>query len=224
MKTKKVNLSKTLAVKFSAKKSQIKKVSTKAKEEISTAVIVTDLEKQAKPYFNKLAKIPEIKTQEDFEQAGINLKFLSNIETEAEKMEEGMTKPIRDGAKQSIAKIKEHFSPFRSKILDLKTDYKLKMSIFLENSKKKVAAVEEKFERGNMSVATFAKKVVGLSVNSTKEGAKVRKVWTAEVVDEKKIPREFMVPDMGAITKAFREDPTRKIAGVEWKQVEQIAI
>lgn len=197
---------------------------SKIMEEISTAVIVTDLEKKAKPYFGKLAKITEIKTQEDFDQAGINLKFLKNIAAQAEEMEEGMTKPIRDGARNSIAKIKQHFTPFRSKILNLETAYKLKMSLFLEKGKKKIAAIEEKFEQGNMSVATFAKKISGAAITSRKDGAKTRNVWTAVVVEEKKIPREFLIPDMAAITKAFREDPTRKIAGVEWKQVEQIAI
>lgn len=225
MKTKKEQKRKIEAVlEKAAKKVVMKKISPtppKVKmEEVSTAVIISDLEKEAKPTFNKLAKITAIKTQEDFEQAGEHLKFLKSLAAKAVEQENKLT----EGLKLSLIRIRGHFKPFQAMVASTETSYKLLMSVYLVESKKKLAAIDEKFSEGSMKVSTYAKKVAEVVAPSSKSGAQVRRVWTAVVVDEKKIPREFMVPDMSAITAAFKENPDKKIAGVEWKQVENIAI
>jgi hypothetical protein len=197
-----------------------KEVTKKQKGELSTAVVVASLEKQAEPYFAKLTKYTSIDSQEDFEAVGEQLKLLKNIEAAA-KEEENM---LTEGIKQSLNRIREHFKPFRAKVANTELTYKLMLSAFVEKSKKKIAALDEAFTKGNMKVGTYAKKAAEIAVPSSNNGAKIRRVWTAVVTDEKKIPREFLTPDISAITAAFKEDPTRKIPGVSWEQKEQIAI
>jgi hypothetical protein len=217
MKKKKVNFNKAVSDKL-LKKSTKEKISPKGKEDISTAIVVADLEKEAKPLFNKLNKITTIKTQEDFEMAGEQLKMLKGIVAKAKELENEMTA----GIKQSLKKIQEHFKPFSRKTGDLELNIKLMMSNYLEAAKKKLATIDSNFEKGSMKISTYAKKVAEVAPTSSRAGATIRKVWTAVITDENKIPREYLVPDMTAITKACKDGEV--IPGVEWKQVDQIAI
>ena len=52
--------------------------------------------------------------------------------------------------------------------------------------------------------------------------ASIRKVWKAVITNEKLIPREFLVPDTAKIVEHCKKGGT--LPGVEWKQVDSIAI
>jgi hypothetical protein len=188
------------------------------RDSVRTAVVIADLEKQAKPHFAKISKIEKITSQEDFDLASLEVKALKEIS----KLAAAEEKDMCEGLKQSLQKIRDHFKPFQVKVAELELSTKLKMSAFLESQKQKQAKIDEKFESGSMSIKEYAKKTASVAVASTKGASKVAKVWQAEVVDIKKLPKEYMLPDMSKITAACREGV--EIPGVKWEQVDRISI
>jgi hypothetical protein len=194
------------------------------KEAISTAVVVSSIEKKAAPAMRKLKKIDKIKTQADFDAAAENLKILKDIDKEASAEEDDLAKEayeIIEKANATINKIGKHFEPFHEKIKALEVDTKSKMEKFLQAARGKVKQVEAKFEKGGMSIAKFTSKVAAVSFQKG-GAAKVREVKRLEIVDESKIPREFMLPNRAAIEAELRAG--KKVAGCELKTTDQIAI
>jgi hypothetical protein len=209
---------------YPTKKGSFSTIPPKDKKSVSTAVVVASAEQQAKPLFTRLKKIlsNKIKTPNDFDLAGQKAKLLKGIKAVAEEERDGMVKPIREGVKKAIEKIDAHFKPFFDKVDKIDTEIKLQMSIYLEESKKKKKELDAKFENSNMKISTYAKKTGELSVASTKGGAQVRKVWEARLVDKKKVPSKYLVPDMKSVEYDLRQGI--KVPGFVWEQVEKIAI
>lgn len=206
-----------------------KKVTTKSKAPVKAAkkntkddavkvqVVVADLEKKAGPIFNKLAKIGAITTQTEFEFAAMNLKILKDMDRMATKQEKEMTAPILEG----ITRIRNFFKPFHMKVGDAENTMKMQMSIYLEKNKKALQELDKKVEQGKIkNISTYTQHAAALQVSS--KNAKIRKVWQATVVDVDKVPRQYMTPNMAAITEACRAG--EEIPGVTWEQVDNIAI
>lgn len=194
------------------------------KEAVSTAVVVSSIEKKAAPAMRKLKKIDKIKTQEDFDAAAENMKILKDIDKEASAEEADLASDayaIIEKAENTIAKIGRHFEPFHNKIKALEADTKEKMAKFLEQTRKKAKQVEARFEKGGMSISKFTSKVAAVSF---KKGgaAKVRQIQKLEIVDESKIPRQYMVPNRSAIEADLRAG--KKVAGCDLITVDNIAL
>lgn len=194
-------------------------MSTKIKKVISTQVLVASLEKKANPAIKKLKKIVTVDSVEEFQEAGIQLKVIKAVRKEAADEMSSML----SGIKLTEKKIREHFKPFFDKVDSLEADYKLLMSVFLEQSKKKQAKLNEDFETNKVKkISTYNNKLASMTVTHVKGGASIRKVQKLFIVDEKKIPREYLVPNEKKIREAL--EAGENVPGCELKYVEGISI
>lgn len=187
-------------------------------DNISTAVVLASLEEKAKPAMKKLQKFDKITSEKDMVAVGEQIKLLKEIDKEATKEEKSMIDPIN----LTMKRIKAHFKPFHDKIGALESEYKGMMTEFLEQSRVKIAQLEEKFEKNEIKkVSTFTSKVNALQVSNTGP-AKVRKIKKLVIIDEKKIPKQYLVPDESAIERDLRLG--KAVPGCELQEFDSIAI
>jgi hypothetical protein len=188
------------------------------KEAVNTEIVIASIEKQAAGYLKQLTAITSIKTSEEFDDAGQKLKALKKVAASAKEEQDKMIAPL----KQAEEQIKIHFTPFANKVKALDATIKALMEDYLLDQKKAIAAIDKQLEEGKIKkVSTYVSKVAALQISS-ESAVKVRKVWTAVIEDENKIPKQYLVPDMKAITEALKAG--KKVAGVEWKQVDNLSI
>jgi len=189
---------------------------------VNTAIVVSSLQEKAKPLFAKLQKITKITSAAEFDLAGQQAKMLKQLAAEAKKSRDEVVKPIKEGMNKAIEKIDELFRPFLLKVNDIDLNIKLQMSNYLEDSKNKKSKLDELYENSNMRISTYAQKTAELSVTSSKQGAQIRKVWEAVLVDKNKVPRKYLVPDMKMVEADLKAG--KKVAGFSWEQVDHIVI
>lgn len=183
----------------------------------NTAIVLSSLEKKAAPLFKRLNAITAIKNKESFDLAANLVKQLKEIGKIAESEKRSMLEPLKETEKR----IREHFKPFEHKLLEIETEIKLQMSLFLESNKKKLAKIDEAFEEGKIRrVGTYTNKVAGLQVQSN--SAQIRKVKKLEVYSAKDIPVEYLIPDEEKIMAALKQG--KEVPGCRIIVVENIAI
>lgn len=179
-------------------------------------VVMKALEKEAKPQMRKVSNL-EIKTQEDFDTAGKLLKNVKELAKGAKAREESITKPLT----KVIADVRDLFRPFLSSVKELEEDTKTKMLAFANKADEKKEKLMKDFQEGKIkNVQTVVSKTNALEIENG--DAKIKKVWTAVCVDEKKTPREYLVPDEVKIKEALKAG--KKVPGWEWRQEKSIAI
>lgn len=190
----------------------------KKTEQINTAVVVASLQKQAQPLVKHLSTIATINTKQEFELAAEKIKSLKNLAQLADTEEKKISAPLNDALKAT----REHFKPFKNLVGEWEQKIKLLMSVFVEGQKKKLAKVEEDFSTGKIKKLSTAQNKMEAIVPENTDSVQVRKVWTMRIVDEKKIPREFLVPNEAAIKAALKNGS--KVPGCVWEQTESICI
>lgn len=183
----------------------------------NTAIVLSNLEKKASPLFKKLSQIGNINSQDSFDNAAALVKQLKELGKLAEVQKRTMLEPVKETEKR----IREHFKPFETKLLEIETAIKLQMSIFLEDNKKKLAKIDEEFGNGKIKkIGTYTNKVNDLQVQST--SAQIRKVKKLEIYSAKDIPAEYLVPDEDKIMAALKQG--KEVPGCRIVIVENIAI
>src|SRR5215216_5456762 len=183
------------------------------KKQVSTQIVVATLEKKAMPLIRQLSSVSAIKTQEQFNHVATILKNLKELARLADIEEKTITSPLNEALKAT----KAHFKPFKEKIETFETQFKLQMSVFLKQNKKRIEQVGIDYSSGKIKkISTYTDRVNELQVKS--ENAKVRKVWKVEIVDATAIPREFLIPDMVKIRQACENGEAPK--GVNYIQVD----
>lgn len=204
-------------------KKQVKKLTPKKigkstiTEVISTQVVVASLEKRAEPSFKVLEKITKV-TKDNFEVVASNIKAIKEIDKIAKAEEASMIDPI----KLSIKRIEQFFKPFHTRVKDAELENKQLLEDYVNASTKAIAKVEEDFKNGSIKkVATYAEKTASFQI-SNGGSAQTRKISKLLIIDVKKIPREFLVPDESAIVAAFKDG--KIVAGCEYRKVNSIAI
>ena len=189
----------------------------KKSEKVNTAVVVQSLEKKSRSLITKLSNITSITTQEEFDKAGKVTKELKAYGKIATAEMNTILNPLN----QSIKATREHFRPFFNRLAEAETRIKGLMLEFTARQKALSEKVDRDFEDGKIKkISTYASKKMKTEVKSG--AAKVRHVWKLTVVNEKKIPREYLMPDIGLIERAFKEG--KEVPGCKYEQVEQIAI
>lgn len=191
---------------------KLTKTAAKSKDVTSTVVVVTALRKKAKPILNKLPDV--ITTKAEYELAAANMKVVKSFAKEAEETKKQLIDPLND----VIKGIKELFAPFEQEVKGAETTLKLQMSIFLEDTKKKLKQIENDLDSGKIKkVTTAISKQNAITINSG-----IRKVWKAIPVDVAETPREYLMPDEKAIAAALKDG--KSVRGWLWKKVDQIVI
>jgi len=187
-------------------------------EKIKSEIIVSNLEKKHAKTFKALTTVKAIRNQEEFDYAAECVRVLKDAAKIAKVEERKITDPLTD----ALDATRDLFRPFYSKVNEAETTIKLLMSVYMEDNKKKIELLEEKVANGEIkNISTFVKKVGALTIENN--AATVRKVWKAIIANEKVIPRQFLMPDTAKIV-AHLKAGGAPIPGVEWKQVESIAI
>lgn len=183
---------------------------------VSAAVVMAAIEKKATPLFKRLADAA-ISSSKDFDKLAADLSELKELSKLADAEQKTITNPLNEALKATRA----HFKPFIDRVAEVEGLKKIEMRHFLLNQAKASKALEAKLESGEIKkVSTLVRKQAELAI--TTSHAQVRRVWTLTIVDAKKIPREFLVPDEQCIREAFKAG--RDVAGCKWEQIETVAI
>ena len=181
-----------------------------------------EVEKLSKsvPSYLKAAQEIKIKTAEDLEKAGIGLiKIIAE-----QKRIEAILKSAVGPAKESIKVVEGWFKPAlntlkeASELLRDKTGaYQTKVDADIEAKK---VAIAEKADAGQMTNEKAGQKIADLEVKADKKifsntgGMSFTEHRFVKVVDLKKIPLEYLMPDMVKINQAILREG-KEIAGCE---------
>lgn len=165
----------------------------------------TDLQ----PVKSLIEQAHEVKvvSAKDIEEAGYTLKKLSDSKKMVEDYRISMTKPLNE----SLRAINNFFKQF-SEPLEL-VDRQIRNDIKAYNEQFKEKETIDQRDYAELSLA--AKNKVG--------GVKLKKVWTFEIIDEKKIPASLMMVNEMKIKNRIREG-VREIAGLRIYQEEIVSL
>lgn len=163
----------------------------------------------------------QVTTTEQEEQAYSTLTQVKQAIKTIEDKRKEITKPLNASLKATNSMFKKLSEPFinadrviRDKVMDFRQLQEEKAQKELERRQKIQAAHEAKGHETHE--ITQPKVEVGKTTVTTKR-------WTFEVVDEKKVPREYLVVDSAAINKAIRNG-VREIDGLDIFQVEGLRV
>jgi hypothetical protein len=180
------------------------------------SIVLESLVKESKPLQKKLSDL-KVVDNESYDLAATLMKNLKTLASQAEASKKKITDPIN----ASLKAVREHFRPFEQTVDALQQDTKQKMQAFLLKQEQERAKLEKKFEQGDIKkVSTLVKKQEELTATSA--SAKVRKIQKLKIVDVKKIPREYLVPNESLILEDLKAG--KKVAGCEIELVNSIAI
>ena len=175
------------------------------KDKVSTAIVVATIEKQSKPLFKKIDSFI-IKDNTDHQALVSYMKNLKAIKSIAK----DKRKSIEDPLKEALKQVDELFKPFFAKVDETEIEVKNEILRFEEKKEQLNKKLNSDFEKGNIKkVATYAAKQAEL--NAKVNGSSIRELEVLEIVNQKLIPREWLVPDEKLILKALKEG--KKIAG-----------
>lgn len=186
-------------------------------QNVTNAIVVAQaLQKQATPLFNKVTKLA-IDTQEEYSQAAALLADLKELGKQAKAEQDKFLKPINELLKVT----KTHFKPFFDRLTQIEELKKGEMIAFLNKQEAEAKKLEKKFEKGDIKkVATFMRKQEELEVTS--EDAVVRNIKRLHITNEKKIPREYLMPNEAKIMAALKDG--EEVPGCEIVLEKSIAI
>jgi len=192
-------------------------MATTKNKTVSTAVVITAIEKSANPFFNKLEKLI-IDSPEQYAKAGEWLKKIKEYKKDAEGKESAIIDPI----KTSIKNTQALFRPFYERVADIEATTKAAMLEFVEAQDKKKLQLQNDFESGKVKrVSTYIGKVHELEIPADKN-SQVRKVKRLVIEDVNKIPREFLMPNESLIKKILLEG--KSVPGCKMVEDKTIAV
>ena len=188
-------------------------------KEISEKVIIANLEKKANPLLKQAKPFQlAIDTQEEYDNGAAIIKQLKALSKDAKGEEALITNPIKEG----LERIKTFFSPFYKKVEAAEIEVKQRMLDFENKKEEEQKKLLAKFDKGKIKkVSTLTAKLEETRVKSN-TSSKTRTLMKASIIDEKKIPREYLIVDMKAVEKALKEGI--KVPGAELIEVKSIAI
>lgn len=168
---------------------------------------------------NELAKMPGaeiiVYDQSSYEQAGEILRGIAKVKKEI-KAKFSEPKEKAHEAHKAICDLEKELL---AKVTVRETEIRNKMTAFYEAEQKRIAAEMERkrieaekqmqiaaeaeaagdTEKAEIAVALAAMEESTVTVAPKAAGVSMREVWSAEVIDLDKIPREYLLPDMNAL-------------------------
>lgn len=159
----------------------------------------------------------EIKTSDD-EQKGIEIG--SKI-TKAEKMIKEQEKKWTEGAKDYISTVKSLIKPKLDTLKQAKDILNSAMRTYRRKCEEEIEKLKAKEEKkiqkamdNNKPIPVTKNITIDKTVKSDAGKVTYRTIKKYKIIDEKKIPRDFLVPDIGKINKACQADIP--INGIEY--------
>lgn len=168
----------------------------------------------------------KIESEEDMAEATELLSKVNKVGDMIKARKEAITKPLNAALKSA----RDIFRPMEDAQSAAKRTISQKMIAYQtkveEERKKKEAQVAARVEKGTMKIETAAKKMEALpevktNVQTKSGSVSFKTVRNVKVVDETKVPREYLQLDMVKIRKAALAG--EKIAGVEVVEEKQLA-
>jgi hypothetical protein len=159
-----------------------------------------------------------ITTPEEMVIATDHLSKMKTVAKMIKERKEAITKPLNE----ALSSARDLFKPIESNLADAEALVKRKMLDYNDKVEReqaeKQAKIAKSLEDGKISEKTAIKKMEAVPEVQNSVQGKVGAVSTKlikkyRVVDESKLPREFLMPDMGKITEALKAGQT--VAGAE---------
>ena len=159
----------------------------------------------------------EIETEKDLVKATDALVKIKVVGRKIKEKKEEMTKPLNI----SLKNIRNFFRPIETDFAMAEKSVKDKIIAYQDKAEKeaskKTEKIVEKVEEGKMSFDKAADKIEAITPEKTIEAGsgsvQFRKIKEVKIVNEDKIPREYLMPDMAKIKKVALAGVS--ISGVE---------
>lgn len=181
-----------------------------------------ELEKGKKGILEKVSQI-EIVSHETLKEA---VDFTQQIKVQKKKFED-LRKYLIGPSQKFIKETNARFKAYTNDLDQAEEELRVKMTKYSDEQEKKrrdeedrIRKEQEKKYKEELKEAKKEHKVPSpppapIHVETEKvEGLQMRKQWTFRIVDEKKIPREYLTPDVKKIRKVVQAG-IRKITGIE---------
>lgn len=187
-------------------------------EQVSAAIVMKSLEKKFSPLRKAIEAVSTVKDEDTYNALAKNVKLAKELAKEADLKEKTILNPL----KQAADATRELFRPFKNIVSQIEFDAKAKLLAFDMKQDERVNKITQDFEDGKIKkLDTVISKVNDIKSHSSAH-AKTRLVWTLEIEDETKVPRQYLTPNEAMIRDAFKAG--KKVAGCTWKQVKSLAI
>lgn len=175
--------------------------------------IVEEEKQQVEEYQTQISFVEEkanelvIETEEHMTVASDILNDLKKIEKAVAEKKKTITRPLMD----ALANTRNLFKPLEAGYASAKKTINDKMITYSEEQEEKIRKekerVTDRVSRGTMRVDTAVQKLdeageVKTSFDGESSKTTFKKLKKVRIVDESLIPREFLVPDMKAISNA----------------------
>jgi len=168
---------------------------------------------------SKSSKLTLVKTDEDVTKATEFLVQVKNKIDEYEEERQGYTKPLNETLRKLNARFKELTEPLKTAartVNDAILSYR-------EEKEAKRLIEQAKFQKKNGNTDIELSSTLPDIVESKSGESRVSKHWTFEVVDEKKVPREYLTVNDAKVDEAIKNG-VREIAGLKIFQKERLSI
>lgn len=167
-----------------------------------------------------------IKTPEDMTKATDILSKIKTIGKMVKERKEAITKPLNE----ALTSARDLFKPIEQNHAEAERIIKGKMIDYQEVEEKRQAEAKlklaERVEKGTMKAETAVAKIEAMPEVAKTTTGKVGSVSFKttkkyRVTDEDKVPREYMVPDIGKITEAIKAG--KVVPGAEMYEVKEVS-
>lgn len=190
-------------------------------QELEKSPQVVELQKSSTGLVEK-ANAMTVKTAEDMDSASSVVADLTQSNKRAEMLRKFFVDPLNNQVKNINAFFKEMKAPtevaetyLRGQIANFVTvEREREDRERIEREKAEADAAKAREKKGEPEPEAFEAPVPEVPKAKTSSGrVSTKKVWKYEVENEKKIPREYLTPDLGKLRTAVRNGE-RKIAGI----------
>lgn len=187
-----------------------------------TELVIPPEAKQSVLTAQQQANILKITNPDQADDAAILLRTIKDYHKSLIARKEEMTRPLM----KSLASIRDLFKPLEGDLLDAEKITKGKLLAFQIEEEERIAIaakkVTDRVDRGTMRPDTAAEKLGVIGEVKKVKGIQTRTLTKVRVVDEALIPREYLVPNMVAITEAILHR-NEQIPGVEKYEEKSLA-
>lgn len=191
-----------------------------SKELVVVSKTVQSLLEEVEPTYNDISNF-KIISAEAYVEAGELLKVVKAKITNIEDARKKMTKPLDESKKN----IMDFFRTPLEHLAKAEDILKKKILLWRKKNEEKQAKIEEKIEQAVLTGAV--ERVDRLTERAPIKdigGISVKIIWKFEIVDESKLPREYLIPDLkklGEVARGLKDKA--EVKGVRFYSEENVS-